>query len=77
MDKQQIDYCDMMVLPCGGVAYYDEPNFGANYYCGQCEALLGSEEQPRACKDEEAKWDLIRKLGGRGWDYFKDVEEWD
>jgi hypothetical protein len=72
-----IEFSDMMLMPCGGIAYYDEPRFGMNYYCAQCEAILGSDKQPRACKDEEAKWDLQKRLGGRGWDYFKDLDEWD
>jgi hypothetical protein len=77
MGMTTIDFCDMMLLPCGGVAYYDEPRFGMNYYCAQCEAIVGSDNQPQACKDEEAKWHLQKLLGGAGWDYFKDLDEWD
>jgi len=77
MPNKVIEFSDMMLMPCGGVAYYDEPKFGANYFCAQCESVLGSDAQPQACKDEEAKWDLQYLLGGKGWDYFKDLDEWD
>jgi hypothetical protein len=71
------DFCDMMLMPCGGVAYYDEERFGVNYFCGQCEAMLGSDQQPLKCKAEEAKWHLQKLLGGSGWDYFQELGEWD
>jgi hypothetical protein len=29
---------------------------------------------PRDCKHEMDKWDLMKKLGGEGWDYFEGVE---
>ena len=74
---KHIDFADMMLMPCGGVAYYDEPKFGCNYFCGQCEAILGSDQQPQKCKDEEAKWETWRALGGPGWDYFQELGEWD
>ena len=77
MNKIRIDFCDMMLMPCGGVAYYDEPRFGMNYFCGQCETIVGSQAMPKKCIDEEAKWELIKMLGGKGWDYFKDLDQWD
>ena len=70
------DYTDYMVLPCGGVAYYDEPRLGMNYFCAQCEAALGSDQQPTKCKIEEAKWELQKMLGGQGWDYFAEPDEY-
>ena len=70
-----INYTDYMVLPCGGVAYYDEPTHGMNYFCAQCECVVGSDSMPTRCKIEEAKWDLIKLLGGKGWDYFAEPDE--
>jgi len=70
-----IDYCDMMLMPCGGIAYYDEAS-GISYRCKQCGTVVGSISQPQACKDQEEKWRLQKLLGGEGWDYFKDLEEW-
>jgi hypothetical protein len=77
MPNKVIEFSDMMLMPCGGIAYYDEPEFGTNYFCAQCEAILGSDAQPQACKDEEDKWQLQKLLGGKGWDYFKDLDKWD
>ena len=70
------DFRSLMKLPCGGIAYYDE-NSGINWRCGQCMAVVGSIAQPQRCKDEEAKWAAWEKLGGQGWDYFCDPEEWE
>jgi hypothetical protein len=67
-----IDYTDYMVMPCGGVAYYDEPTFGMNYFCAQCECIVGSDIMPNKCKEEENKW----KIGGKGWDYFAESDEY-
>jgi hypothetical protein len=30
---------------------------------------------PAQCKLEEAKWNLIELLGGKGWDYFAEPDE--
>jgi hypothetical protein len=70
-----IDYTDYMVLPCGGVAYYDEPRFGMNYFCAQCNTIVGSRDMPAECQNEEAKWELNKMLGGTGWDYFAEPDE--
>ena len=70
------DYTDYMVLPCGGVAYYDEPVHGMNYFCDQCGTLVGSVGMPKACKREMDKWDLLKLLGGKGWDYFAEPDEY-
>jgi len=69
-----IDYTDLMLLPCGGIAYYDEPTYGMNYFCAQCECIVGSDAMPARCKIEESKWNLIKLLGGEGWDYFAEVD---
>lgn len=70
------DFTDYMIMPCGGVAYYDEPRFGANYFCAQCECIVGSDAMPQKCKDEEARWEIIKTLGGKGWDYFAEPDEY-
>lgn len=75
MHSTQLDFTDYMIMPCGGVAYYDEPRFGMNYFCAQCEAVVGSDAMPQACKDEEAKWEMWQALGGPGWDYFAESDE--
>jgi hypothetical protein len=71
-----IDYNDILIMPCGGVAYYDEPRFGMNYFCAQCNTIVGSDQMPEECKHEEAKWQLIKILGGQGWDYFAEPDEY-
>lgn len=71
-----VDMSSLMKLPCGGIAYYDE-NSGMNYRCAQCMAVVGSIAQPQHCKDEAAKWDNWEALGGKGWDYYCDPEEWE
>jgi hypothetical protein len=68
-----IDYTDYMVLPCGGVAYYDEPTHGMNYFCAQCERRVC--DMGDACLREEDKWRVIELLGGKGWDYFAEPDE--
>lgn len=70
------DYTDYMVLPCGGVAYYDEPVHGMNYYCAQCNCIVGSDAMPKACKEQEDKWAMWKDLGGNGWDYFAEPDEY-
>ena len=60
-------------LPCGGTAYFDESS-GISYRCADCMAVVGSIGQPQQCKDEAAKWDNWKLLGGVGWDYFEEVE---
>jgi hypothetical protein len=71
-----IDYTDIIIMPCGGVAYYDEPTYGMNYYCAQCECIVGSDAMPQACKDEEDKWAMWAELGGKGWDYSAEPDEY-
>jgi len=66
---------DWMRMPCGGLAFYDEPTYGANYFCAQCECVIGSEQMPKECKDIEAKYELVKLLGGEGWDYFAELHE--
>jgi hypothetical protein len=64
---------DRMRLPCGGIAYFDEAS-GISYRCEVCMAVVGSIGQPDWCKDEAQKWDNWKALGGKGWDYFAEVE---
>jgi len=46
-----------------------------NYFCAQCEAIVGSNQMPQLCKDEEDKWEMWKALGGKGWDYFAEPDE--
>ena len=64
---------DPMPLPCGGTAYFDESN-GISYRCDTCYAVVGSIAQPQSCKDEAKKYENWEKLGGKGWDYFEEIE---
>ena len=64
---------DPMPLPCGGVAYFDD-DCGIGYRCSNCFAVVGSIGQPKHCKDEAKKYENWEKLGGKGWDYFEEVE---
>ena len=56
-------------LPCGNRATFDEGS-GMSYRCDQCWAVVGSIGQPQECKDEAAKYDVLKALGGTAyWDY--------
>lgn len=67
---------DVMRLPCGGTAYFDESS-GISYRCEDCGAVVGSIGQPEHCKDEMQKYDVWKTLGGKGWDYNLEIEEYD
>lgn len=67
---------DPMKLPCGGTAYWDEDS-GISYRCELCGAVVGSIGQPQRCKDEEQKYKNWETLGGKGWDYFAEPEEFE
>jgi hypothetical protein len=56
--------------PCGGVALFDGDY---SYRCMDCFAVIGSMGQPQSCKDEAAKYDNWKELGGKGWDYDNGV----
>jgi hypothetical protein len=60
--------------PCGGVAIFDE-GAGYGYRCLDCGAVIGSVGQPRRCQEEVQKYENWKKLGGKGWDFFKGEEE--
>jgi hypothetical protein len=59
-------------LPCGGVAYFDQDS-GISYRCETCFAVVGSIGQPQSCKEEAKKYELMERLGGKGWDYQANV----
>jgi hypothetical protein len=40
-------------------------------------AVVGSIGQPQHCKDEMQKYDNWQALGGKGWDYNLEPEEWE
>ncbi len=66
---------DAMSLPCGGVAYYDYESSTHSYRCAKCFAVVGSIGMPKQCNEEMIKWDNWEKMGGKGWDYFAEVED--
>jgi hypothetical protein len=74
--EELVDMNSLMKLPCGGIAYYDE-NSGISYRCGHCMAVVGSVAMPARCKEEMDKWDRWEALGGKGWDYYTEPEEWE
>ena len=62
----------LMHLPCGGAAFFDGDY---SYRCADCMAVVGSMGQPRRCKEEAEKYDMLGKLGSAvKWDYQKGCE---
>lgn len=61
-------------LPCGGIASFDEAS-GISYRCHTCMAVVGSMGQPDECKEEARKYDMMKALGGRGWDFEANIIE--
>ena len=59
-------------LPCGGTAAFDYSS-GISYRCEYCGAVVGSIGQPQECKDAALEYELMEKLGGKGWDHEKNV----
>jgi hypothetical protein len=55
-------------MPCGGTALFDGDY---SYRCMICMAVVGSMGQPSRCKQETEKYDVLKALGGKGWDYVK------
>ena len=68
-----LENIDPIRLPCGGVAYFDHGS-GISYRC-ECGATVGSIGMPQHCREEAEKWDMIKALGGEGWDYLAEIEE--
>ena len=66
---------DLMKLPCGGNAYLDPDSSCHSYRCMDCFAVVGSIGQPQSCKEEAKKYEVIELLGGKGWDYFAEVNQ--
>jgi hypothetical protein len=66
---------DLMYLPCGGKAQFDESS-GISYRCDTCMTVVGSIGMPRECKDEMDLYDkVLPALGSRvKWDYEKGCE---
>jgi len=61
-------------LPCGSIAEFDG-NF--SYRCWTCMAVVGSIGQPQECREEKNKYDLMKALGGKGWEYHEHIVEED
>jgi hypothetical protein len=62
------EYLLPLKLPCGGEARFDFES-GISYHCERCGAVIGSIGQLQHCKDEDEKYRLMKRLGGKGWDY--------
>ena len=61
-------------LPCGGVAEFDDGS-GCSHRCMDCGATVGSIGMPRSCTNEMKKWNTLKSLGGKGWDYNTGEQE--
>lgn len=62
-------------LPCNARATFDHGS-GMSYRCDDCGAVVGSIAQPRECKEEAKKYDVLKALGGTAyWDYEDGVEK--
>lgn len=59
-------------LPCGSRAHYDGD---FSYRCDNCFAVVGSVGEPDRCKEESAKWETLKALGGKGWDCERGTQE--
>lgn len=73
----KIHIMDLMFLPCGGTAYFDEDS-GISYRCEVCGAVVGSIGQPDKCKEAERKYEVLKILGSKvrwDYDYGREVEK--
>lgn len=61
-------------LPCGSIAEFDDGS-GCSYRCENCMATVGSIGMPRRCAEEAKKWEVLKTLGGKGWDYIRGGQE--
>jgi hypothetical protein len=75
IESYRADNLDPMRLPCGGTAYFDESS-GISYRCIDCMAVVGSMGMPSECKTEAEKWRVMELLGGKGWDYYAELDEY-
>jgi hypothetical protein len=60
----------VIYMPCGGTALFDGD---FSYRCMDCMAVIGSIGQPDHCKEESDKYEVLKALGAKGWDYKKGV----
>ena len=61
-------------IPCGATAYFDEAS-GIAYRCEYCMAVVGSMGQPQECKEAAQEYELMKALGGKGWDIEANILE--
>ena len=64
---------NILKLPCGSTAHFDIDS-GIGFRCQNCMQVVGSVGQPRICKDISHQYDVLERLGGKGWDYVKGRE---
>jgi hypothetical protein len=56
-------------LPCGNDANLAHDSGTYSYVCTSCFSVVGSVSQPQECQDLQREWDLVKTLGGEGWDF--------
>lgn len=61
-------------IPCGAIASFDQAS-GISYRCEDCMAVVGSVGMPRDCKEKELEYELLKQLGGEGWNYEDNIIE--
>jgi hypothetical protein len=61
-------------IPCGATASFDVSS-GISYRCEDCFAVVGSIGQPKSCKEKELEYELMKQLGGKGWNYEDHILE--
>lgn len=76
MSNYYEEYTDpaCIYLPCGSVAEFDDGS-GCSHRCMYCGATVGSMGMPSRCSKEMKKWDTLKSLGGKGWDYINGGQE--
>ena len=67
MSEHYQDSFPRIKLPCGGIASFDHSS-GISYRCEYCMAVVWSMGQPRECKEAAQEYELMKALGGKGWD---------
>lgn len=71
--KNLVDLLDV-TFPCGSRAKFSSGDIA--YVCTECKGVWGTTSMPESCRDEVHKWEEIQALGGAGWDFFQNLEEY-
>ena len=70
---KNINILHTVYLPCGNSAVFEQEIVA--YRCTKCNAIVNSPEQPTDCTVQMEKWQVLEKLGGKGWDFIKGKQE--